>query len=357
MENQEKLINTETDNFSVKEIISKIKELFYFIKLHFWKLFVIGIVGGGIGFLVAFTSKPIYPAKIKFLMKDASGSGALMSSLGNFGSLLGGATGIGSPMDRTLAVMASERIVGSTLLKQIEINGKADLVINHFINIEELHEEWKEDTVLNGVIFNKSASKLDLFNFSQRAAFRVILEILIGEKSKFIKKSFDKKSGVFEQIVNNSNEEFAIKFNNLLFVELEEFLYEQSVSSSSKNVDILSNKIDSIKNQLNFVQDKLARNTDRTLGLLMQEDKVDQKKLAMKEQMLTIMYGEAQKNYETFKFMNESINPRLDLLEIPFSPIEAKKKSKIKFTIIGFLFSGILGFAFLYTKKWLQTQL
>jgi hypothetical protein len=122
-------------------------------------------------------------------------------------------------------------------------------------------------------------------------------------------KSYDKKSGVFEMIINTKSEEFSIEFSKVLYNELEQFMYNQSVNSSGKNISIINNKVDSIKSELNSVQNLLARNTDRTLGLLMQEDKVDQKKLMLKEQMLTIMYGEAQKNLETFKFINESIIP------------------------------------------------
>jgi uncharacterized protein involved in exopolysaccharide biosynthesis len=134
-------------------------------------------------------------------------------------------------------------------------------------------------------------------------------------------------------------------------------MYNQSTNSSGKNIEIIASKLDSIKTELNGVQNALARNTDRTLGLLMQEDKVDQKKLMMKEQMLTIMYGEAQKNLETFKFVNESINKGLEVIQTPFSPIQPSSKSKVKFTLIGFLASGILGFGLLFIKKWVNDLL
>ena len=89
----------------------------------------------------------------------------------------------------------------------------------------------------------------------------------------------------------------------------------------------------------------------------MQEDKVDQKKLLLKEQMLTLMYGEAQKNYETFKFLNESVNPGLELLESSFSPIEPIEKSILIFTIIGFVFGATISFIFFYFKKSLQHRI
>lgn len=349
------LIQKEND-LSAKDIVKLISSILTFLKIHFWKLSIVSLLGGCLGFFYAFQGEPVYPAKIRFVMKDASGSSALMSSLGSLGSLIGGASGSASPLDKTLAVMGSERIVSSALLSQMVIANKSDLAINHFIRIQKLHEKWKEDTLLNGILFEKNIINIEKLDYPHRKAFREVLNILIGKKSKIILKSFDKKSGVFELIVNNSNEEFSIGFNKLLFKELEQFLYKQSVLPSSKNVLILNNKIDSIKNELNSIQNTLARNTDRTLGLIMQEDKVEQKKLLMKEQMLTIMYGEAQKNYETFKFMNESINPGLELLEIPFTPIRPAQRSKIIFSIIGFLSATVLCFGFLFARKWIQTN-
>ena len=57
-------------------------------------------------------------------------------------------------------------------------------------------------------------------------------------------------------------------------------------------------KVDSIQGELNSVRRQLARKTDQSLGLLLNEEKVDLKSLAVKEQILLTMYGEAQKNLE-----------------------------------------------------------
>lgn len=350
-------LSRKDEDFNVKGIINKLKDVFDFIKLKFLTLITVAIFGGLIGLYLAYQSKPIYPAITKFILKETDGSSKLMSSLGSLGSLFGGASGPASPMDRTLAVLGSERVVGAALFHQIVVDGKRDLAINHLIKIYDLHKKWEKDSMLNGIIFLKPNIQFDNLDFAHRKAYKQILNILIGKKSKVIIRSFDKKSGVFEQTVNISNEEFSINFSKSIYKELESFLYNQSVLSSSKNVTILTNKIDSIKAELNSIQNSFARTTDRTLGLLMQEDKVDQKKLLMKEQMLTIMYGEAQKNLETFKFMNESINPVLELLETPFSPIKPIEKSKVISFAIWFIFFGTLSFAFLYLKQWIQEQL
>lgn len=353
MKNEEIDILHEEDELSLKDIIQKIVDFYKQLKHNFWRLLIFGILGGGIGFFYAYTSDPIYSAKVRFLMKESGSGSTLMSSLGNLGSLIGGATGTASPMERTLAIIGSERLVGAALLKTIIIDGQPDLAINHFIRIQELHKDWKKDSSLSNFIFLKNNLKQEDFNFKYRKAFRSILNMLVSDKSSILSKSFDKKSGVFDLIISTKNEDFSIEFSKQLFKELEQFIYNQSVATSSKNVAVLTNKIDSIRSELNSVQNALARNTDRTLGLLMQEDRIDQKKMMMKEQMLTIMYAEAQKNLETFRFLNESTVLGLEVISNPFSPIKPLQKSILKFTFIGFVIFEIIGLLFIYIRRWL----
>lgn len=353
MINEEKTLIGE-DDFSVKEVFQKVKYIVEFLKLNFLKLILLGFLGGSIGFVIAYTSTPIYNAKLKFLMKENGSGSALMSSLGSLSSLIGGSSSSASPMDRTLAILGSERIVGAALLKNIVVDNKSDLAINHFIKIQGLHKSWESDTLLHNLLFLNKKTKFEDLDFRHRKAYRSVLNMFVGDKSTIFNKSIDKKSSVFQLSINLKNETFAIEFCKLLYEEFEQFMYNQSIATSNNNVTILTNKIDSIKTALNGIQNALARNTDRTLGLLMQEDKVEQKKLVMKEQMLTIMYGEAQKNLETFRFLNESTVVGLEIIESPFSPIKPSQKSIIKFTIFGFLFFGFMGLSFIFIRKWLK---
>lgn len=347
-------VNTENfyiDNvkaFSLLDVINGIKKLKNFVIIYFWRILLLSVIGAVLGFYFAYRSKDLFNANVKFIMKESTGTSALLSSLGSLGSLVGGGVNSSSPLDRTLAILNSERIVGSSLFKLIKIDGKSDLAINHFIKIYQLDDKWKDDTLLKNVFFEEIKINPSSLSLAQRKAYKTILNYFIGENSQILSVLYEKKSGVFDISIKTLSESFSIEFSKILYYELEKFMYEQSATVSGKNVSILSNKIDSIKVALNEVQNSLARNTDRTLGLLMQEDKVSQKKLIMKEQMLTIMYGEAQKNLETFKFMDESVSTGLEIIESPLSPIKPIKKSVIKFALIGFFLMGSISFSFFY---------
>ena len=149
-----------------------------------------------------------------------------------------------------------------------------------------------------------------------------------------ISKSFDMKSGVIQLVASHENEFFAIKITNAIYEELFDFYMKQSLYSSKNNVDILVKKVDSIKIALNNIQNLVALVSDKRLGpsrFTLEKNKVELRNLLVQEQVLIIMYGEAQKNLETFKVMSDNEAPPLTLMDYPYSPITPYEKSKIFF--------------------------
>ena len=332
----------ETDEISLVELLAKLlkeKQLWVsLIKKHILILLLLAAVGGSLGFYYAYRVMPTYKAKLSFVVVGESGGG-MSASLSNLSSLLGsGGSSTAGSIERIVELIVSDKIISKALFKTVSIHGKSDFIINHFIALEKLKTKWSKDTILANVVYNNPVDDIAELSFAQRKGFKQIQNILLPETGTgIISKSFQKKSGVIELVANYTDESFAIELSNAIYEQLAEFYLQQSTYRTQKNVEVLSNKVDSIKGVLNSVQNSFARTTDRTLGLLLQEDKVDIKKLAIKEQMLTIMYGEAQKNLETFKFMNETAATPITIINYPYSPINPIKKSKIIFLIIGII--------------------
>jgi hypothetical protein len=121
--------------------------------------------------------------------------------------------------------------------------------------------------------------------------------------------------------------------------------------TANNNAAVMRQKLDSIKGELDAVRRMFATQSDQSLGLLLQQDKIGLKNLAIKEQMLNVMYAEAIKNYESFEFINKAAIPSLMLIDAPMSPIKPVQKSKFIFSILG---SCVLSFIFL---AWIRYQL
>ena len=344
------LVNLNDNNNTSKEFIRSVIFLLVSFRDSFYKIIFFTLIGATIGFFSTSLFTTQYKAESRFIIKETSPSG-LYGSLGGLGSLL--TSGAASSLDRTVAIIGTEKIIGKVLLSQSEINGKNDLVINHFIRLQNLMNNWKADTVLNKVQFNIADTLPELFNFSQRKVYKIVMASLVGEKG-IVTKSFDKKTGIVTLGVTFKNEDFAILVNQLIYEQLKNFVRDQASETSSLNTAVLIKKVDSIQGELNSVRRQLARKTDQSLGLLLNEDKVDLKSLALKEQILLTMYGEAQKNLETVLFMGQSASnaTNITLLDRPFSPIKPIKKSRVLYTLAGFFLASFFTFGFILIRRW-----
>ena len=309
------------------------------------------IFGGGLGFLYAHLSKPEYIAKTRFMLKNEGVGSLFGGQMSSLTGLLGGGQ-MGTPLERTAEVIASDRIVGRSLLRTMKISDSIDLVINHFIRLSKVRKAWEKDTVLKNVLFSLEDNEIEKLSIPQRKAFKYVKNLLIPEnKLGVVRKSFDKKSGVLTVTCVHSNESFAIGISHVIYDELSRFFVEQMTYNSSNNAEVMRRKLDSIQRQLNYVRREYAQQTDQSLGLLLQQDKVDIKSLSVKEQILTVAYAEALKNYETFQFMNSAAMPSLTLIDYPYSPIKPLKKSRILYTFL-FGLGFMITFLFYKRLKW-----
>jgi uncharacterized protein involved in exopolysaccharide biosynthesis len=348
--NQPKEIQVNDDEISLKELIKIVQSWFGLLWKNIMLITFFGFLGAGLGFFLAFNNKPTYKAESKFVLKEGGPSG-LSSSLGSLGSLLG--SPMGSSLDRTVAVIGTEKIIGKVLLTNWIINNQKDLVINHFIRLNQLANQWREDTILAKAQFNTTDTIPESFNLPQRKAYKEVMAALMGEKG-IVGKTFDKKTSIVSLEVTFKDENFAIEVNKLIFEQIKNFINDQASKTASLNISILTKKVDSIQRELNAVRRELARKTDQSIGLFLNEDKVDLKSLMVKEQVLLAIYGEAQKNLETVSFMSQSASnaPSITLLDRPFSPITPIKKSKQLFTLAGFFLASFFTFGFVLIRRW-----
>jgi hypothetical protein len=286
-----------------------------------------------------------------------SGAGA-MSGLA---SLIGGGGGGADPYTKIIALTGSEKIIGKALYNVVEVGGKKEMLINHFIQLEGLAQKWSKDSTLQKVKFKPALYSIERLNYGERKAlFAILGQIVGGEDASaagILGREYDKKTGLINLSVIHWNEEFAIALSRSIYQELIDFYTYDSFDNMSLNVRNVKNKVDSIRNALYATQMAAAKKSDQALGLIMREDQVEQKSLNIKEQMLIVMLGEAQKNYETLSMMQRSSKPDFTLIREPFSPITPKLKSKLLFSIGPLLFIAFGSIALLRIRLLMKSFL
>ncbi len=345
MDNDKKKLPNDSE-LSIKDLVNLLLKWLRLLKKNILPILVCSILSAVCAYYYSKTIQTKFKAELRFIVKSEGSASGLGGLLGGIGSAFGGGA-IGSPLERTIEIASSDRIIGNALLSEVRIGSKKEILANSLIRINKLNETWKNDSLLKDLQFVEDDKEIENMSFPKRKAIKTLQSILIPKSGEgIISKSFDKKSGVVTLAASHSNEEFAIVLTKEVFNKLREFYVDQMTTSASNNVIILQKKVDSIKFELAKVQSTYARATDQSFGLLFQEDKVVLKKLAVREQMLISMYAEALKNLETFKFMNDSAIPSLTVIDMPYSPLKRIEANKVFYTAGAFLVGGILAFLF-----------
>lgn len=322
------------EELTLRDIIREVRLWMGIIRRHWLVFLIVGSASGAAGFYYAYRQPPLYTATTRFMIKNEGAGGLFGAQASTLSGLLG--TGqMGTPLERTAEVISSDRILGRSLLRTIRVRDTTDLVINHFIRLTGLRQKWHEDTVLNNVSFSSSDLEIAALSLPQRKALKVLKDMIAPEKGVgVIQKSTDKKSGLLTMSCTHRDEDFAIALSQTLFRELSDFFIEQMTYSSNANSLLMKERLDSIQQELNAVRMELARQTDQSLGLLLQRDKVDLKALAVKEQMLAVMYSETLKSVEAYRFVASSAMPSLTIVDFPYAPLPFAAKSKKSYAIL-----------------------
>ena len=331
-----------------KEFYDEIILLISIVKKKIKLFLIISVFGSFFAVSYTFIDKPLYNAKLNFLVTPSSGTSSVLSSLSGLAGMFGIGNSVGSSLESALKLVESDNIIINALFNKIKVKNNEVFLINYFIDIENLREKWKKnkDTISYKVNFDSNYKNFNDFNYSQRKVLKQIKNMIYQDNGEgIISKSFDMKSGIIQIEALHEDELFAIELTNAVYNELFNFYTTKSLYASKNNVEILMRKVDSIKLELNKTQNLLAKASDKRLGpsrFTLEENKVELRNLMVQEQMLIVMYGEAQKNLETFRVMSDNESLPLTLMDYPFSPITPIQKNKLFYLILGFIIPSII---------------
>ncbi len=344
-----------TQDIKLTEIISQIEKLFK-ILLQRWKLLVIvGFVGGVLGFVYASIQKPSYIARLSFMLNDKdSGIPSSLSSLAGLAGLGGGA---GSTSDDRIVFMASSRfILANALLTKETINGKNDLLINHYIDFNQMVDGFASDTALQGFERFTHSEQNQLTYQENKVMDKVIKAFLEG---KMLSITAKKKTGLVTQSAgivllefNSLSENFSKLFTENLYEKLSSYYVNKSIERQLFHYNIIQHRADSIQEELLKTENSGAAFIDQNQNVVRMSRRMDGERLRKKMDILNMMYGEVLKNLEIAKFTLENQTPSLIVVDIPTLPLEKKKMSRLKTAIVGAFLLGVLAAMYVLYKNY-----
>ncbi len=350
----DKIENLESDEITVRELMSKFKAAIRYIKKKKRTLLWFSIAGFLIGVIYSFVQTPDYKAVSTFVLEESSHSGGFsLGSVSSLASLAGIDIGSGSEKglfqgDNIMELYKSRLMIQKTLLSIAEIDGKNQLLINRYM--EDNKPSWpfgKNDQIKN-LNFTGDSKK---FSRKQDSVLREMVKYFNKHILTITKP--DKKLSIIKVEVKFKDEIFASLFNQMLVQNVNDFYIQTQTRKTSQSVKVLQRQADSVRNILNSSIGRVAATSDanpnpnptiKSLSANYQKRQID-------VQSNSAIYSEIVKNLEVSKISLRQETPLIQLIDEPILPLDNDKTGKIMAGIIGILAGAFLGLLYIVFNR------
>lgn len=359
--------STEQDaEISLKEALLAIKEYLTEIKRSIPIILLITLPIVAYQVYKSVNQDWIFNAPLSFMLNEDSGSGGGISSiLGSIGLPLGSKGE--DNLDKILELSRSRKISASTVFTKVELDGKEDFLANHLISMLEKKGQWnvkgmfagEQKYNIDGLRFKHDS--LAAFSLVENFGLKELQEHLVGNSPRdirpLIKTDYEEQTGIMTIEASTYNGETSVKLAKTLYDKLSKYYVDQSVEKQELTFKLISEKADSIYQELQSKNYALANFKDSSQGLFARADQLTESRLMLEIQKLGAMYGEATKNLEIADFALKNKTPFIQLIDEPILPIIPYKTPLVKGIILGLFLGVFLGIAFIVTRKMLRDVL
>lgn len=345
-----------SDEITLKEIVIKGREYYKFLLSKWIIIILFSTLCAFLGGIYAFLKKPLYMAATTFVLEEpGSGASSVLGGLGGIASMVGIDVGNGGGIfqgDNIVELYKSRNIIQQTLLTKRSTDH--ELLIDQYIKFNALRKEWDKVPGLRNLTFNTDKP----FTRTQDSVLGVITEDI--RKTYLSVGKLDKKLSIISAEIRAENEEFAMDFNRAIVKNVNDFYIRTKTKKSLENVNILQQKVDSVRAVMNGAISSAAAVTDATpnLNLTRQKQRVApvQRSQFSAETNKAIL-AELVKNLELSKIALRKETPLIQVLDEPVYPLAKQRLSKIKWFVIGGIIGGVLTVSFLILKRLLNNLL
>jgi uncharacterized protein involved in exopolysaccharide biosynthesis len=295
-----------------------------------------------IGFITSFIVKPKYVAKTSFMMdtgKKPGAGGGLSSYLQLAGQLglfnMGG--GFSLDEDKVVEMVKTRQILSMALFKTANINGKKDLLVNHYMVISEMQEDFKSvDSLKDFHFIHEDPTQLTYCEDS-------VLGLICKDMDQLVTVDKSSKSSILHIEVKSVSPVFAKFFCNELVAAVSSFYIDNKTQKDRQDLASIQHVTDSIADELRNTENRLAEMKDASMNVVKLQGSIDGVRMRRKVEILNAMYMESVKNLELSKFNLQMSSPVIQVIDSPVLPLEKPFEKRLLFKLLLLMVGGITG--------------
>lgn len=353
---KEPIYDIADDRVSAQELILSAQQWVRYFWTKKWVLLVTGVIGGLFGLWYAYSKTPVYIATTTFVVESSDGRGSARQFAGlaaMAGISIDGGSGLFQG-DNILELYKSRSMLAQTLMSKVEPHSdSSDLLIERYINYNGLREGWQSTPELYSLNFRQNPSALDPTTLRLRDSVINSVVATINKGVLEISRP-DKTLSIYQVNVTSPDEVFSKVFNESLVQRVNDFYIQTVTKKSTKNVEILQAKVDSVRAVMEGAIYSAARVSDATPNL--NPTRQAQRVAPTQEAQFSVeanktILSQLLQNLELTKMNLLQEQPLIQLVDQPIYPLKEERLGKKNGIIIGGFLFGFLALLFLVLQK------
>ena len=323
---------------NIAEVVLTLFLFYKKFRRQFKYIFLFGVFGCLIGSGVGYLKKPKYPSTSSVIIENQS-SGGLSSYLNiakSFG-LNDNTSGNLLTPENFSEIGKSKRIIYSTLLSNVEIQGKSDKLINHY------------STLINPITVIKADGTKDTIKIAVNVPFEGSLveeKIMRNLFNKIVNESLgisvSSENSVIKINTTFGHEAFSYAFAKTYLETLYNYFLENMLHQENEMLSLLRQKKDSIESVLTYKNNRYADLSDRTINVVKTRQTMEKLDLMKDIEILSTMLATTIQSLEMTEFSARESKKIFKIIDVPVLPIAPVKKGVFFYGILyGILFGGV----------------
>ena len=298
----------------------------------------------GIGF--SFMLEPKYNAELTFVIEGDQGSSPL-NALSGLSSIVGidfpGGQQNGTfSTNNIIELLKSRGVIVSALMHSGTVNKKSDLLIEHYLEINRIKDDWGEDEQFKGFSFHKKNTHVH-DSISGAVWLNIIEDLTVDFQTA--------DANIITLSYFSLNEEFAKEFTEKLIDQMSKMYVSHQTAQANNTLDFLQNRADSVFSELEIAEQQYAKVTDINSRIVKASGRLKEMQLLRRVEVLNTMYLEIVKNLELSKITLLNKTPIINIIDKPVLPLPNDKTSPNISALIGMLLGGFLSSFYFVFKK------
>ena len=335
------------NEIQLKDILIKLSNYkTYLFSKKFTIIFISGIFFV-LGVAFEFISEKEYTAKLTFVVEDqqqrGGALGAMSGMASEFGFDIGGSSSTTFSQNNILEFLKSRGVVEAALMQSRIVNKNEDLLIEHYLHLNNIKDSWKTNKDFNSFSFHGILTQVN-DSISGDVWMNIIEDKLVVELQS-------DKANIINLSYVSKNEEFAKIFVETLIEQMSKMYITHQTAQASKTLNFLTSRSDSVFIELEIAEEEFAKVKDINQRIVKASGRLKELQLMRSVEVLNAMYLEIVKNLEISKLTLLNQTPIIQIIDRPILPLKVEEKSKIILGLLGAFLGGFLSLFFFIFKK------